>query len=99
MSQPASLIDTHCHLNFDSYETDREEVIARAAERGVTRIINPATDIASGAAALALADTHAGIYAAVGIHPNSTEDYTAAHLATLETQAQHPKAKIGRAHV
>jgi len=46
------VIDTHCHLNFDSYDADRDQVIARAAEAGVTRIINPGIDEATSRAAL-----------------------------------------------
>ena len=86
-----TLIDTHCHLNFESYDLDRAEVIARAAVAGVTRIINPATDVESGEAALALAEAYPGIYAAAGIHPNSTAEYTTNDLATIEGQARRPK--------
>ena len=85
------LIDTHCHLNFESYDEDREAVITRATEHGVTRIINPATDKESGVAALKLADQYAGVYAAVGYHPNSTADVTLDDLVEIEEQAKHPK--------
>lgn len=83
------LIDTHCHLDFDAYDTDRADVIARAAAQGVTRVVNPATDAASGAAALALADVYPGIFVAVGIHPNSTAEFTPADLDGIAQQAQH----------
>ncbi len=86
------LIDTHCHLDFDQYDADRAEVIARAAASGVTRIINPATDAQTGAAALQLADAFPGVYAAVGIHPNSTASYRLADLQTIEEQAGQTKA-------
>ncbi len=86
------LIDTHCHLNFESYDTDREAVIARAAAVGVTRIINPATDLETGDAALALSARYPGIFAAVGIHPNSTAHFTPANtaqiVARIEAQAR-----------
>jgi TatD DNase family protein len=85
------LIDTHCHLDFDAYDLDREDVIARAAAQGVTRIVNPATDAASGAAALALADVYPGIFVAVGIHPNSTAEFTSAALDGIAQQAQHTR--------
>lgn len=85
------LIDTHCHLNFDAYDQDRADVIARATAAGVTRIINPATDIDSGQAALELANAYPGIFAAAGIHPNSTADYKSDDLAAVERQARHPK--------
>ncbi len=85
------LIDTHCHLNFNAYDEDRAAVIARAAESGVTRIINPATDLETGAAAIALAVQYPGIYAAVGIHPNSTANFQPADLDAIEQQARSSK--------
>ena len=73
---PPLLIDTHCHLNFDSYEPDRADVIARAASAGVTRIIIPAVDLATTRESLALAEQYPGkIFATSGVHPNSTTDF------------------------
>ncbi len=86
------LIDTHCHLNFDAYDSDRADVVARAIASGVTRIVNPATDADTGAAALALAAAYPGVYAAVGIHPNSTASYQPADLEAIGSQARQPKA-------
>lgn len=90
-SQPALMIDTHCHLNFDSYDEDRAEVIQRAAKAGVTRIIIPAVDIATTNEAVALAADHAGIFAASGVHPNSTADFDTDTLAEIEQLAQSAK--------
>jgi TatD DNase family protein len=89
--QTVSLVDTHCHINFDSYDADRGQVIARAAEAGVTRIINPAIDLETSQAVVALAGQYPGVYAAVGIHPNSTADFTAVMLADIEALAARPK--------
>ncbi|GAB4509463.1 MAG: TatD family hydrolase [Anaerolineae bacterium] len=85
------LIDTHCHLNFDSYDADRTAVMARAAEAGVNQIIIPATDLNTSREALDLAHTHTGIYAAVGIHPNSTADFTPAMIDAIRTLAAEAK--------
>ena len=88
---PPLLIDTHCHLNFDSYEPDRADVIARAASAGVTRIIIPAVDLATTRESLALAEQYPGkIFATSGVHPNSTTDFDAAVLAEIEALAQKP---------
>lgn len=65
------MIDTHCHLNFDSFDADRDEVVARASAAGVDRIINPAVDMQTAEAAVKLADRYSGVFAAVGVHPNS----------------------------
>jgi TatD DNase family protein len=85
------LIDTHCHLDFNAYDSLRDEIVAEAAASGVTRIINPGTDLDHSRAALALAETYLGVYAAAGVHPNSTADFAPAHLAALRDLAAHPK--------
>ncbi|NLX11551.1 MAG: TatD family hydrolase [Chloroflexi bacterium] len=86
-----TLIDTHCHLDFDAFDGVRDEVVQRALDAGVTRIINPGTDLARSRAALGLADTYPGVYAAVGIHPNSTADFSSALLDEVRALAAHPK--------
>jgi TatD DNase family protein len=86
------LIDTHCHLDFERYDADRPEVIERAAAAGVVRILNPAIDAVTGAGILELASAHPAIFAAVGIHPNSTATFQPGDLAPIEMQAQHPRA-------
>ena len=95
MSAPR-LIDTHCHLNFNRYDEDREEVLRRAREAGVARIIIPAIDLASCQQALALADCHAGLYVAVGVHPNSCGDFSPSMLGELRSLSRHePAIAIG----
>lgn len=90
MSQPL-MIDTHCHLNFERYNEDREGIIQSAIDTHVTRIIIPAVDAASCRQALALAHKHTGIYAASGVHPNSTQDFDDATLADIADLASQPK--------
>ena len=86
-----TLIDTHCHLDFDSYDGIRDSIIQEAADAGVTRIINPSVDLPRTQAALALADAYPGVYAAVGIHPNSTVGFSDDVLAQVRDMATHPK--------
>jgi TatD DNase family protein len=86
-----NLIDTHCHLNFNSYDEDRDAVLARATEAGVTRVIIPATDLATSREAIALAAQYDGVFAAVGIHPNSTADFNASDLESVEEISRAPK--------
>lgn len=85
------MIDTHCHLNFDSYDDDRDAVISRAAAAGVTRVINPAVDLDTSRAAIDLARDHAAVYAAVGIHPNDTATFSGADIEMLAALANAPK--------
>lgn len=87
------LVDTHCHLNFDAYQEDREEVLARAREVGVERVLVPAINLASSRQILALTGDHDGLYAAVGVHPNSAGRWTAGRVEELREAAQHPRVK------
>ena len=86
-----TLVDTHCHLDFNSYDDIRDTIISEAAEAGVTRIINPGTDLDRSRAACALADAYPNVYAAVGIHPTSTADFDDALLDGVRALADHPK--------
>jgi TatD DNase family protein len=86
-----SLIDTHCHVNFDSYDEDRAEVIARAAEVGVTRIINPAVDLETSREILQIVSQYADLYAAIGTHPNSTAEFDSSWIEQISELVKHPK--------
>lgn len=90
------LVDTHCHLDFQRFDEDRAEVLARAAEVGVVRIVNPGVDVQSSRAALSLAEQYEMVYAAVGVHPNSAAAWSDDALRALRALAGHPKvAAIG----
>ncbi|PJF42789.1 MAG: hydrolase TatD [Phototrophicales bacterium] len=90
MTQP-TLVDTHCHLDFSAYADDRDEVIANAQANGITRIINPGTDLATSQAALQLSEQYECVYAGVALHPNSTMAWSPEIIAALEHLASHPK--------
>lgn len=85
------LVDTHCHLDFERFDDDRDEVIRRAQTSGVERIIVPALDLQNCAAVLDLAERHEGIYAAVGIHPNSSAAWQDSWIEQLRALANHEK--------
>ncbi len=85
------LFDTHCHLDLDVYDVDRDEVYARATRAGVVRFLNPAFDMASSARAVARATQREDTWAAVGIHPNAAGDLDAEALAALRALAAHPR--------
>ena len=83
------LIDTHCHLHFDAFDPDRDTVIARAAEYGVTRIVNVGTDPATNQAALELASKHPGkLFHTVGLHPHHSHEVDETAVKTLEEFAE-----------
>lgn len=86
-----ALIDTHCHLDFNAFDSDRMEVLARAHQAGLKRIINPGVDLENSQTLLGLCDTHSEVFAAVGVHPNSALTWSQQSLDQLRQLAQHPK--------
>lgn len=91
LNVPPMLVDSHCHLDLDDFDADRDAVVDRARAAGVRLIVNPGIDLPHCRQALAWADQYPEVYAAVGIHPNSSADFTAATLDELRTLARHPK--------
>src|SRR5437773_10968271 len=65
---PPELIDTHVHLHFPEFTSDLPDVLTRAREAGVTRMVTSGSDVASPRAAIELAIREAIVCAAVGIH-------------------------------
>ena len=84
-------IDTHVHLNADQYEEDVDEVIARAVDAGVTKMIVVGFDRKTITKAMALTNSYSFIYAVVGWHPVDAIDCTEEDLKWIESLAAHPK--------
>ncbi len=85
------LIDTHCHLDFELFDDDRDAVVQRAVEAGVGQIVVPALDLDNCRTVLALAEKYEGVFAAVGIHPNSSAGWQDSWIGVLRDLARHPK--------
>jgi TatD DNase family protein len=85
------LVDTHCHLDLEAFDADREAVIERARVAGVGRILIPGIDPASNRQAVSLAERYPEVYAAVGLHPNSADKFSPASLSEIRMFASHPK--------
>jgi TatD DNase family protein len=85
------LVDTHCHLYLGRFDADRDAVVARAREAGVTTILQPAIDVPSIHAALALCACYEGVYAMVALHPTETKDATEAALDEVAALAGRPE--------
>ncbi|HUY62714.1 MAG TPA: TatD family hydrolase [Candidatus Paceibacterota bacterium] len=85
----ARYIDAHCHVQFEHYARDEAQVIERMAADGIAGIVT-GVDLASSKRAVALAELHEHLYAAVGLHPNAVgrEPFDAAAYRAL---AAHPK--------
>jgi TatD DNase family protein len=87
----AVLVDTHAHLHDDAFAADRDAVLARARAAGVGRLVTIGTDAESSRAAAALAERHADVYAAVGIHPHDASRADEIALAEVTALARHPR--------
>jgi TatD DNase family protein len=90
-SEAPALIDTHCHLDFGAFEDDRPAVVQRAQKAGVKRLIVPAVNQENASVVLELADRYDLVYAAVGIHPNSTASWREDWIETVRGLAVRPK--------
>lgn len=80
------LIDTHCHLNHDEFSHDWAEVFDRAEAAGVSRFLCIGYDLLSSRSAAQIAEQHTAIYAALGIHPESADEWndeSAAEIAAM----------------
>lgn len=84
-------IDTHVHLNADQYDEDLNEVIDRALENNVTKMIVIGFDRKTIERAMELAEKYEFIYAVVGWHPVDAIDCTDEDLAWIEELAAHEK--------
>lgn len=84
-------IDSHAHLTSPQFDSDREDVLARARDAGVHMIINPATDVEDSMRVLELAEKHENVYACVGIHPHEAAKATDSSLEEIERLSRHPK--------
>jgi len=68
------LVDTHCHLAWESFGDDLDAVVRRAHDVGVTRIVTVATDPVSAEACASIAAHRDGVHATAGLHPNDLPD-------------------------
>ncbi len=84
------LIDSHCHLDNERFNGDRDEVLARIEER-LEFAVNIGYDLESSKRSVELAESHDYIYAVVGVHPTDIGSYSDEVETQLEALAKHPK--------
>jgi TatD DNase family protein len=87
------MIDSHCHLDFAEYASDRAQVLARARAAGVTGFIciGSGSDTTSARQAVALAAAEGDVFAAVGVHPHDVARMSPADWTELEALARAPR--------
>ena len=95
-----ALVDIGVNLAHDSYDTDREAVIARARQHGVRQLIVTGSTLASTASALALARAHPGsLFATAGVHPHHATDLDVGAIGLLSIAHPQPRRALELAQV
>lgn len=85
------LVDSHCHLDFDDFKGECDDVVARARAAGITGMLTICTRLADAAKIRAIAAAHDGIWCSVGVHPHEAEHaagVTASDLMALAKPAE-----------
>lgn len=85
------MIDTHCHLEMETFDDDREEVIKRAEEADIEYIINPGSDREGNIKGLRLSSKYSHVYSAVGIHPHDAKYLDKSLFDELRRWVERPK--------
>ena len=68
------LIDSHCHLDFDSFDGDIKETIERASKVGVKKMLTICTRFSRFDKILGLANKYEELFCSVGIHPHHVQE-------------------------
>jgi TatD DNase family protein len=89
LSPHVELIDTHCHIDMEAYQEDRETVINSAGRHGITRIITIGIDYQSSHQAVKLAEKYQPLFATIGFHPHDAHKATDTALKDLAALAQN----------
>lgn len=87
----ARLVDSHCHLDFNDFNGELDDVVARAGEAGVGLMVTIGTTLRGFEGVLKVAETYDNIVCTVGIHPHEAEAEPDVDTARLVELAQHPK--------
>ncbi len=85
------LVDSHCHLDFNDFEDDMEDIISRAKENGVTAMLNAGNNMNELENQLKLSEKYPFIYAAVGVHPHNAQEYPGLKAEDIVARTEHKK--------
>ncbi len=88
---PPRITDSHCHLDFPDFVEELPEVIARAAEMGVHRMVTICTRLKNASQVQALSEAYDSVFWAAGTHPMSAAEEPLASVEELVALTAHPK--------
>jgi TatD DNase family protein len=92
------LIDTHCHLDFPDFEAERDAIIERAREAGVTQMVTISTRVKRFDGVLSIAEKYPNVFCSVGTHPHNADEELDVTTDDLVRLSAHPKVvAIGEA--
>ncbi len=91
MPAKVEITDSHCHLDFDTFAPELGDVVARAVDTGVTRMVTICTKLRLEPQVRAIAETHAPVFYAAGTHPMSAAEEPLVSVEDLVRLADHPK--------
>ncbi len=84
-------VDSHCHLEMESYDADRESVISKSLEAGLQYMLTVGTEAKYFETVMDLVNTYEAIYGAIGIHPHNSAEYDANTIQKIREYARHEK--------
>ena len=90
MTEP-QITDSHCHLDFPDFDGERDAIIERAVAAGVTRMVSICTRMANVETVRGIAEAHAPVFWAGGVHPMSVAEHPPVTADALIALARHPK--------
>jgi TatD DNase family protein len=84
-------IDSHAHLEMEEFDGDRDKVLRRALDAGLTHIVTVGTDLQSSGKALQLSESNPFLLPTVGFHPHNAKDADSASMDALASLAKNPR--------
>lgn len=90
---PMNIFDSHAHYDSEQFDSDRDMLLASLPEKGIRYILNAASDLASCAVTIALAERHDFVFGSAGIHPHEAKEAADDMETRLRSFAGHPKVR------
>ena len=91
MSENPAITDSHCHLDFPDFDGQQAQIIENALAAGVTRMVTICTRMDAEPKVRAIAETHAPVFYAAGVHPMRAHEEPLVPADMLIDLSQHPK--------
>lgn len=92
------LVDSHCHLDFPDFASERDAIVARAREQGIVRLVTISTKVHKFPEIRSIAESYDDVFCSVGTHPHYADKEPGITTADLVKLASHEKVvAIGEA--